>query len=100
MRKYINGASPFPSETLARPWQSDTSIPRPGSETLRRPQPVQNIDAISQNGDRYSIKTRMKAKKTRTIYPDGTTPDKQLFEYILLVRIDENCQLISIHQFT
>lgn len=64
------------------------------------PTGTKNIDAISRDGDRYSIKTRLKAKKTGTIYPDNTTPDKQLFEYILLVKIDENYQLVSINQFT
>ena len=61
---------------------------------------TKNIDAISRDGDRYSIKTRLKAKKTGTIYPDPVTPDKQLFEYILLVRINEEYQLESIHQFS
>jgi hypothetical protein len=64
------------------------------------PTGTKNIDAISRDGDRYSIKTRLKAKKTSTVYPDDLDPDKQLFEYILLVKIDENYQLISIHQFT
>ena len=28
------------------------------------------MDALSRNGDRYSIKTAWKAKKTGTIYPE------------------------------
>lgn len=73
----------------------------PGLPTLKAAPPgTKNIDAISRDGDRYSIKTRLKAKKTGTIYPDDTNPDKQLFEYILLVRIDDSYQLVSIHQFT
>jgi len=61
---------------------------------------TKNVDAISRDGDRYSIKTRLKAKKTSTIYPDDTNRDKQLFEYILMVKIDEGYQLVSIHQFS
>lgn len=63
------------------------------------PTGTKNIDALSRNGDRYSIKTRLSAKKTGTIYPDNIDKDKQLFEYILLVKIDENYNLGSIHQF-
>lgn len=64
------------------------------------PAGTRNIDALSRNGERYSIKSRMKAKKTGTIYPDETVNGKQLFEYILLVKMDENYQLNSIHQFS
>ncbi len=72
-----------------------------GLPTLQAaPVGTKNIDAISRDGDRYSIKTRLKAKKTGTIYPDLSNPDKQLFEYILLVRINEEYQLESIHQFS
>lgn len=72
-----------------------------GLPTLQAaPTGTKNIDAISRDGDRYSIKTRLKAKKTGTIYPDEHDPDKQLFEYILLVHIDDHYNLISIHQFT
>ena len=72
-----------------------------GLPTLRAAPPgTKNIDAISRNGDRYSIKTRLKAKKTGTIYPDNSDPDKQLFEYVLLVKIDEYYILESIHEFS
>lgn len=63
------------------------------------PTGTKNIDAISRDGDRYSIKTRLKAKKTGTIYPDNDNAEKQLFEYILLVQIDDKYKLKSIHQF-
>ena len=62
------------------------------------PKGTKNIDAISRNGDRFSIKTRMKAKKTGTIYPDSSDKSKQLFEFMLVVEIDENYRLQSIHQ--
>lgn len=84
-------------EALAINYFNSTS----GLPTLKAaPVGTKNIDAISRDGDRYSIKTRQKAKKTGTIYPDNSNPDKQLFEYILLVKIDESYQLVTIHQFT
>lgn len=66
----------------------------------KAPAGTRNVDALSRNGERYSIKSRMKAKKTGTVYPDEADKKKLLFEYILLVRIDENYQLVSIHQFS
>lgn len=84
-------------EALAINYFNSTS----GLPTLKAaPVGTKNIDAISRDGDRYSIKTRQKAKKTGTIYPDDSNSDKQLFEYILLVKIDESYQLVTIHQFT
>ena len=61
---------------------------------------TKNIDALSRNGDRYSIKTRLNSKKTSAIYLDENKPGKQLFEYILLVKISERYDLESIYQFT
>lgn len=63
------------------------------------PTGTKNIDAISRNGDRYSIKTRLKAKKTGTIYPDKSNKEKQLFEFIILIKIDENYNLESVYQY-
>jgi hypothetical protein len=62
------------------------------------PQGTKNVDALSRNGDRYSIKARCNAKKTGTIYPDSQNRDKQLFEYLLLVKLAEDWSLESIHQ--
>ncbi len=61
---------------------------------------TKNIDALSRDGDRYSIKTRLNSKKTSAIYLDENKPSKQLFEYILLVEISERYNLESIYQFT
>jgi hypothetical protein len=63
------------------------------------PPGTKNVDALSRDGDRYSIKTVCNAKKTGTIYPDSAEPDKRLFEYLLIVRLSESWHLISIHQF-
>ncbi len=53
------------------------------------PRGTKNIDAISRNGDRYSIKTLQRAKKTGTIYPDQIDKEKRLFEYMLVVQVNE-----------
>jgi hypothetical protein len=72
----------------------------PGLPNLQlAPRGTKNVDALSRNGDRYSIKTVCHAKKTGTIYPDSQTPDKQLFEYILIVRLSDTWSMVSIHQF-
>lgn len=64
------------------------------------PTGTKNVDALSRNGDRYSIKTICKGKKTGTIYPDAAHSDKQLFEYLLIVQLSESWALKSIHQLT
>ena len=61
---------------------------------------AKNIDALSRDGDRYSIKTQMKAKKSGTIYPDTANPDKQLFEYLLIVKLSSDYQLKTLHRFS
>jgi hypothetical protein len=38
-------------------------------------------------------------RKTGAIYPDSADRDKQLFEYLLIVRISPESQLICIHEF-
>ena len=59
---------------------------------------TKNVDANSRDGERYSIKTVCRAKKTGTIYPDAQDRDKQLFEYVLIVKLAEDWSLESIHQ--
>jgi len=65
---------------------------------LRAPRGTKNVDALSRNGDRYSIKTIWKGKKTGTVYPDSMIKNKQLFEYLLVVRLNDNWGLQSIFQ--
>jgi hypothetical protein len=62
------------------------------------PRGTKNVDALSRSGDRYSIKTVCDGKKTGTVYPDPDGRDKQLFEYVLIVRLAEDWSLESIHQ--
>jgi hypothetical protein len=73
----------------------------PGLPNLQKaPAGTKNVDALSRNGDRYSIKTICKGKKTGTVYPDHDNPDKQLFEYLLIVQLTDSWGLKSIHQLS
>lgn len=70
-----------------------------GLPTLQdAPVGTRNIDAISREGDRYSIKTVQSSKKTGTIYPHPE--DKALFEYLLIVILDENLDLRKIYRLS
>jgi hypothetical protein len=60
---------------------------------------TKNVDAYSREGDRYSIKTIHKTKKTGTIYPDSINPDKPLFEYLLVVVLSSSNELLAIYRF-
>ncbi|HHG5534349.1 TPA: hypothetical protein ACPWRH_002613 [Pseudomonas aeruginosa] len=57
------------------------------------PRGTKNIDALSREGNRYSIKTLQRAKKSGTIYPDQHNNERQLFEFILIVLIHEDFTL-------
>lgn len=58
-----------------------------------------NVDALSRKGERYSIKGLLDARKTGTIYPDADDPDRQLFEYLLLVKLRSDWTLDAIWRF-
>lgn len=62
------------------------------------PRGTKNVDALSRNGDRFSIKTVCDGSKTGTIYPEADDRDKQLFEYVVIVQLAEDWSLESIHQ--
>lgn len=66
---------------------------------IRAPAGAKNVDALSRDGDRYSIKTFMRAKKTGTVYPDKDEK-KQLFEYVVVVRLGNLYELKSIYRFS
>lgn len=73
----------------------------PGLPNLQRsPTGTKNVDCLSRHGDRYSIKTLWKAKKTGTVYPDPSQADKPLFEYLLVVRLNERWELHSLARFS
>jgi hypothetical protein len=58
-----------------------------------------NVDANSARGERYSIKGIQQGRKTGTVYPDRADPNKQLFEYLLVVRLDDDWALQAIYEF-
>ncbi len=64
------------------------------------PNGTKNVDALSRNGDRYSIKTLCHAKKTGTIYPDPDDREKQLFEYLVIARLKPTWELRSLHRLS
>ena len=74
---------------------------KPGLDNLQRaPTGTKNVDALSRRGERYSIKTIKDGSKSGTIYPDSETKDKQLFEYLLLVQLNEDFELKALHRFS
>jgi hypothetical protein len=79
----------------------DHFISTPGLPNLMRaPRGTKNVDALSRDGDRYSIKTIWKAKKTGTVYPDPADKNKQLFEFILIAQLDDQWRIRTINQLT
>lgn len=84
------------AESLAIAFYNGT----PGRPNLQAaPAGTQNVDALSRRGERYSIKGVLDARKTGTIYPDRDDRSKQLFEYLLVVRIDVDWQLVELYEF-
>jgi len=65
----------------------------------RAPAGTKNVDALSREGDRYSIKTVWRARKTGTVYPDAENRDKQLFEYLIVARLSDQLCLESLHLY-
>ena len=58
----------------------------PGLPKLQMaPRGTKNVDALSRNGDRFSIKTVCEGSKTGTIYPEADDREKKLFEFVLIV---------------
>ena len=64
---------------------------------------TQNVDAISRNGERYSIKS-CTTNTTGVFYglqPKGSVlPDKQAFEYVIICHFDDDYQLQAIYEIT
>ncbi len=76
----------------------------PGLPKLQAaPVGTQNIDAISKMGDRYSIKSTS-GNSTGVFYglqPLGSDqPDTQKFEYVLICRFNDSCELEAIYQLS
>jgi hypothetical protein len=70
------------------------------SNLIAAPTGAKNVDALSRNGERYSIKTIQRGHKTGTIYPDDQDRDKQLFEYLLIVKLHSDFTLDALYQFS
>jgi hypothetical protein len=70
------------------------------SNLINAPIGAKNVDALSRNGDRYSIKSIQRGKKTGTIYPDKEESDKQLFEYLLIVILSPDFTLKALYRFS
>lgn len=70
------------------------------SNLLQAPTGAKNVDALSRDGDRYSIKTIQKGSKTGTIYPDEQIKEKQLFEFLLIVLLNSDYELKSLYRFS
>lgn len=74
----------------------------PGLPSLvAAPKGAKNIDAVSREGHRYSIKTIQKGRKTGTIYPtisDGV--EQVLFEYIVVLLIEGGFNVEAIYRFS
>lgn len=64
---------------------------------------TKNINALSMNGERYSIKSTS-SNVAGVFYglesPGSKIPDKQLFEYVIICKLDEDCKLESIYELT
>lgn len=59
-----------------------------------------NVDALSRRGHRYSIKDGLATRKTGTIYPDADEPDRQLLEYLIIVRLNVDWALAKVYELT
>lgn len=64
---------------------------------------TKNINAVSQEGERYSIKSTT-SNITGAIYglepPNSTVIDKPLFEYMVICKLDSDCSLEGIYQLS
>jgi hypothetical protein len=73
----------------------------PGLENLLKAPPgTKNVDALSRKGDRYSIKTIKDGNKSGTIYPDRENKEKQLFEYLLIVLLNDDYELKALYRIS
>jgi hypothetical protein len=70
------------------------------SNLIAAPHGAKNVGALSRDGDCYSIKTIKKAKKTGTIYPDEQDQKKQLFEYLLILKLASDFSKQALYRFS
>ena len=86
-------------EKVAIKFYNDTpNLPK----LVAAPEGTRNVDALSRNGERYSIKTitHPTTKKTGVFYglnpPDSNVEDDRLFEYVIIVKLDDELELVQI----
>ena len=73
----------------------------PGLSNLQKaPIGTKNVDALSRSGERYSIKTIKEGGKTGTIYPDSGNNKTQLFEFILIIILNDDYELLELYRFS
>lgn len=58
---------------------------------------TKNVDALSRDGERYSIKTVLTSRKTSCIYP-GSGESKPLFEYMVILKINADFSLSDMYR--
>lgn len=57
------------------------------------PTGTKNVDALSRDGKRYSIKTLQRARKTGTVYPSSDDRDTPLFEFLVIALLNDSFEL-------
>jgi hypothetical protein len=70
------------------------------SNLQKAPNGTKNVDALSRSGERYSVKTIKEGGKTGTIYPDSGNNRTQLFEFILVVLLNDDYELLKFYRFS
>ena len=61
---------------------------------------TKNVDALSRDGERYSIKTLLRARKTGTVYPDPVDANRQLFEFLVIVLLSDQFELAQVYRLS
>lgn len=61
---------------------------------------TKNVDALSRDGERYSIKTLLRARKTGTVYPDPIDASRQLFEFLVIVLLSDDLELAQVFRLS
>ncbi len=64
------------------------------------PTGAKNVDALSREGDRCSIRSIFKAKKTSTVYSVNANLDKRLFEFLLIDFLDSEYRLKRLYRLS
>src|SRR3989344_706945 len=77
----------------------------PGLPKLQAaPEGTQNVDALSRKGERYSIKTISLPGNTTGVFhglsEPGTTEKEHKFEYVIVVVIDNNYDLVEMYEIS